>query len=87
MKIRIADATTLFCNLDNIPESNIQIVLNSELDNISCWLAYNKLSLNVNKTKYIVFHTNRRKCSYPNLTTNNVVVNSNFLGLLNILMC
>ena len=49
-----ADDTTLFCNVDSIPEANRHIVLNSELDNISCnWLASNKLSLNVSKTKYI----------------------------------
>ena len=36
------------------------ITINNELDRIHHWLAYNKLSLNVNKTKFIIFH-NRHK--------------------------
>ena len=54
--IMYADDTMLFCNIDSIPEANRRIVLNSELDNIICWLASNKLSLN-SKTKYMIFHT------------------------------
>ena len=46
---------TLFCNIDSITEANRNIVLNSELDNISCWLASAKLSFEVSKTKYMIF--------------------------------
>ena len=35
--------------------------LNSELHKISEWLASNKLSLNAQKTKFIVFHSMQRK--------------------------
>ena len=81
-----ADDTTLFCNIDSIPEANRHIVLNSELDNINCWLASNKLSLNVSKTKYMIFHANHKEVVYPDLKINNTiierVVNFNFLGLL-----
>ena len=59
------DDTTLFCNIDSTPEANRYIVLNSELDNIYCWLASNKLSLNVSKEKYMIFHTNHEEVVYP----------------------
>ena len=49
-----ADDTTLYCNLNN---ANSDIILNNELCIISDWLSSNKLSLNVKKTKYMVFHT------------------------------
>ena len=75
------DDATLFCKLDKIPEVNRHVVLN----NSSCWLACNKLSLNVSKTNYIVFHTNHRKVSCSNFTINNTVfervVNFNVIGL------
>ena len=84
--IMYADDTTLFCNIDSIPEANRHVVLNSELDNINCWLASNKLSLNVSKTKYMIFHTNHKNVIYPDLNINNTtierVVNFNFLRLL-----
>ncbi len=31
-------------------------MLNSELENISDWLKVNKLSLNIAKCKYMIFH-------------------------------
>ena len=59
--IMYADDKTLFCNLDTIAEANRHGILNNQLDNISCWLTCNKLSLNVSKTKNMAFHTNHRK--------------------------
>ena len=47
-----ADDTTLYCNLSNNTNEND---LNSELHKISEWLTSNKLSLNAQKTKFIVF--------------------------------
>ena len=49
-----ADDTTLYCNINN---ANSGTILNNELCKISDWLSSNKLSLNVKKTKYMVFHT------------------------------
>ena len=53
-----ADDTTLYCNINN---ANSDIILNNELCKISDWLSSNKLSLNVKKTKYMVFHTPQKK--------------------------
>lgn len=36
-------------------------IMNKELDNILKWLNANKLSLNISKTQYMVFHTQRNK--------------------------
>ena len=38
----------------------VSILINSELDKIADWLAVNKLSLNVQKTKLMIFHYRQR---------------------------
>ena len=48
-----ADDTTLFVNMDNNVDEH---VINNELCKISEWLGANKLSLNISKTKFIIFH-------------------------------
>ena len=57
-----ADDTTLSCNIDSIPEANRHIVNPNELHTSSSRLASNKLSLNVNKTKYMILQV-----VYPDL--------------------
>lgn len=80
--IMYADDTTLYCNIDDGGLDST--VLNTELDKISSWLASNKLSLNVSKTKYMVFH-NRKTVTYPQLYINNTPIERTdhfkFLGL------
>ena len=51
--VMYADDTTLYCNIDSGHTSSTMI--NDELKKISRWLAANKLSLNVRKTKYMFF--------------------------------
>ena len=51
--VMYADDTTLYCNIDSGHTSNTMI--NDELIKISRWLAANKVSLNVRKTKYMFF--------------------------------
>ena len=74
-----ADDTTLFCNMDNN-------VINNELCKISEWLGANKLSLNISKTKFMVFHTSNRSVTYPVLQMDRKpierVAQFNFLGLI-----
>ena len=45
-------------------------ILNNELNRLHEWFTCNKLSLNVEKTKFIVFHSYHRKVVYPNLIGN-----------------
>ena len=62
-----ADDTNLITTIELIvqqsPNENISVVLNNELSHISDWLKCNKLSLNVSKTKYIVFHKPQKAIS------------------------
>ena len=78
-----ADDTTLYCNINqNIGEE----LINAELTKLWEWLGANKLSLNIAKTKYMVFHTSKRNVIYPNLKVNNNnierVTEFNFLGVI-----
>ena len=77
-----ADDSTLYCN---ISEDIGEEVINSELSKLWAWLGANKLSLNIAKTKYMVFHTSKRNVIYHNLKANNSnierVTQFNFLGV------
>ena len=60
--------------------------INRELEKVYDWLAVNKLSLNIRKTKYMLFHTLNTELSFiPTLKINEIeierVKNFNFLGL------
>ena len=81
--VMYADDTTLFCNIDNNVRED---VINRELLKVYEWLGANKLSLNVAKTKFMIFHTNNRLVRYPNLLINGRpierVTQFNLLGLI-----
>ena len=66
-----ADDTTLCCNINlNIGAE----LINAELMKLWEWLGADKLSLNIAKTKYMVFHTSRRNFIYPNLIVDNTSI-------------
>ena len=62
-------------------------IINVELAKIFDWLAVNKLSLNVKKNKFMIFHYHNKDISQkiPHLIINEIeierVTNFNFLGL------
>ena len=62
-----ADDTTLYCNINRNVTTE---VINGELLKINQWLGANKLSSNVSKTKFMVFHMHNRSVSYPDLKIN-----------------
>ena len=71
--ILYADDTTLYTTIQSTEDlSNI----NNELSKISDWLAVNKLSLNANKTKYMIFHAMDKDLSHLNqrIVINNVEI-------------
>jgi hypothetical protein len=84
-----ADDTTLSATLNTFntatPDPNIENIINSELNNLFIWLKLNKLSLNPDKTKAMIFHLPQRNVCTPNLHIDNSpieFVNSfNFLGI------
>lgn len=77
-----ADDTTLYCNLNR---TTTETEINCEMKKITTWLDANKLSLNVKKTKFMVFHTSQRKVAYPELIINGLSIERvsefKFLGL------
>ena len=53
------DANLFYCHKDiNILQHNI----NSELSNIHNWLCSNRLSLNIEKSNFVIFHSPQKKC-------------------------
>ena len=70
-----ADDTSVIMRGNDL-ESLIQSV-NSELCLLNTWLKTNKLSLNVNKTYYLIFHRARIKVDNDNsIRMNDSVINS-----------
>ncbi len=84
-----ADDTTLSGVLRLIsrkfPNLNVSSAVNEELNKVSEWLKLNKLSLNISKTKYIIFHTPQRKIKELELKIDDIVIERvktfNFLGI------
>ena len=51
-----ADDTTIYFNLEEFDNLNKEGDINGELEKVNTWLKLNKLSLNAQKTKLMVFH-------------------------------
>lgn len=89
--ISYADDTTLVGSLEKIKQlsngshKSHSEIINCELNNINDWLLVNKLSLNVAKTKYMVFYKPGRKVKNISLSINSICLQSTesftFLGL------
>ena len=78
-----ADDTTLYSTLDvfgNYTPKN----LNLELTKVADWLKLNKSSINIKKSKFMVFHMPQKQINIPNLEIENIKTESadesNFLG-------
>ena len=78
--INFADDTTLITTLQYETHT-----INDELSKFHIWLKANKLSLNANKTKAMVFHMPQKNILIPQLqlagTNIEFVDNFNFLGI------
>jgi hypothetical protein len=87
--VMYADDTTLNTTLNYINNRSsdhcIERTLNKELENISNWLKLNKLSLNLQKTKAMLFHTPQRKVNSPEIQIDDYKVmyvdHFNYLGI------
>ena len=81
-----ADDTTLYFNLDDFNCRNLDNEINSEIEKINLWLNLNKLSLNADKTKYMIFHTNQRMIPPIALSINRKLIAQvstfNFMGIM-----
>ena len=82
-----ANDTTLYFNLEDFISVTINDDINSCLDKINVWLKLNKLTVNVSKTKFMVFHKSRDVTDL-NLSINNIHIESvshftsTFLGII-----
>ena len=54
-----ADDTTIYFNLENIPIENREVLINDKLEKVNKWLKLNKLAVNVDKNKSMLFHKRR----------------------------
>ena len=75
--------THFFCNHSL---SELENIINMELEYLSTWFKSNKFSLNINKTMYILFRSNGKRVSIKlNIVIDginiNQVNNTNFVGL------
>ena len=65
-----ADDTTLYTILS--VNSNNSYRINNDLGKIHLWLKLDKLSLNINKTKFMMFHKPYRQIEIPQLKIDNI---------------
>ena len=79
-----ADITTFYGNLDDSSENSVESDINGELEIINNWFKLNKLSLNAEKSKLMVF---RKKNILTASILTGIQVNEtdvcNFLSLIN----
>ena len=71
--ILFADDTTIIAPINNNNKETANMI-NMELDKIITWLKLNKLSLNISKTKFCIFHKVQRKISIPEIQIKNTVI-------------
>ena len=69
--LMFTDDTTIFFQYQCLSE--LTLTANTQLENVNKWLFANKLSLNINKTNYIIFQTPRCKQSTKQL---NIILNN-----------
>ena len=82
--ILFADDTNIF--LEGMSYNKIILEMNTELYKIETWLAANRLTLNINKTHYMIFHRSRLKASHCDVILNDNIVkrvtSTKFLGII-----
>ena len=80
-----ADDTTIYFNSNDLPPINRNVAIYSELEKVNTWLKLNKLAINVDISKYMLFYKRRAitplKFSINNKTFD-FVHNFNYLGIM-----
>ena len=86
-----ADDITLFRSVLSLAANgensniNFENEMSMELGNIGNWLTANKLSLNVHKSKYMIYSKSNKLNSYPTLKIDDSIIQQmhefNFLGI------
>lgn len=76
--LSFADDTTLYVSHSDI--NLLYVQANSEINNLFQWFSSNKLSLNADKTKYIVIRPHQRRCNLNELNIHIRDTNLNRVG-------
>ena len=84
-----ADDSNLFFAHKNL--SQLEIIVNNELTHINNWLCANKLSLNIEKSNFVLFHPPQRKIAasislyinHTSLTEKNSILALCLMGISN----
>ena len=80
-----ADDTTRYFNLENFTQQNLNKEINCEIEKINTWLKVNRLSLNLQNTKLMIFHRKQKHIQNINIVINGLhierVESFNFLGI------
>ena len=80
-----ADDTTIYFKLKNFTQQNLNKEINSEIEKNNAWLKVNRLPLNLQKTKLMIFHRKRKHIKNINIVVNGMhierVESFNFLGI------
>ena len=63
-----ADGRTIYFNLEDLHSNNFEFEINAELKKGSMWLKKNKLSLNLDTTKLMIFHRQQKGVKKLNIT-------------------
>ena len=67
--IMFADDTSVF--IEGQSYGNVCELLNEELEKCDIWIKANKLTLNLKKTHFMIFHRSRIKCEGIQITIRN----------------
>ena len=83
--ILFADDSTLSCKFLKSDIDNFHFYINSQLNHVNQWLTANKIAINTNKTKYIVF-SNQSSVTLPPIYIGNGLIeptnSTKFLGVI-----
>ena len=81
-----ADDTTIYFNLEDFDPTCLEADITNELEKVNIWLKLNKLSLNTQKTKSMVFHQKQKNVREINLSIDHNQIEQipvfNFLGII-----
>ena len=80
-----ADDTTIYFNLEDFPAIDRETFINTELNKMDTWLELTKLTMNVDKSKTMLFHK-RRKVNPINIKIDHRIIERvsqfSFLGIM-----
>ena len=81
-----ADDTMLYFNREHLTPHNANLEINNNLNKVMNWLKLNKLSLNVQKTKYMTFRKSQKNVTPLNLSIDDIPIDSvnesNYFGII-----